>query len=137
MDLINNRHCNKYMQSDFIKYGYSGFTFEILEICSEFEMNNLEKEYIRNLELGDYNIAGLKLENKTLVGDILPTKATPQDSVLVFNISNFINDNFKPDKQIDINAIKNKFQLSRRQWDTIRTKLNNIEVRGKKTYRLG
>jgi hypothetical protein len=55
----------------------------------------------------------------------------------VKEVENFINDKFDSGEQIEIGLLKETFNLSRREWDTIRNKLNNIEVRGKKTYRLG
>lgn len=32
-DLLNNRHCNTYLQNSFNKYGIDVFYFEILEKC--------------------------------------------------------------------------------------------------------
>lgn len=60
-ELVNNKHINKHLQKDFNKYGYFGFTFEILDICNIDEMNNLEMKYIKELNPeNDYNIIGLK-----------------------------------------------------------------------------
>jgi group I intron endonuclease len=57
LELLNNKHCNKVMQKDFNKYGYKSFTFEILDICVELELNKLEKKYINELNPSfDYNM---------------------------------------------------------------------------------
>lgn len=40
-DLKNKNHTNKYLQSDFLKYGLKGFTFEILESCKQSELIQL------------------------------------------------------------------------------------------------
>ena len=53
----------------------------------------------------------------------------------VKEVEKFINEKFDNGEQIKIDILKETFNLSRREWDTIRTKLRNIEVRGKKTYR--
>lgn len=66
-DLINDRHCNKYIQKDFLKYGYNGFAFEIVDICKSEELNELESKYIKQLTTDNYNIIGLKnIERKHL-----------------------------------------------------------------------
>lgn len=37
-DLKSNTHCNKGLQDDFLKYGFGGFTFDILESCKRSEL---------------------------------------------------------------------------------------------------
>ncbi len=49
-------HHNSKLQLDYNKYGYNNFTFEILEICKESELNEMESHYINNLQSFDKNI---------------------------------------------------------------------------------
>jgi len=41
-DLSNNSHHNEKLQRDFKKYGFASFIFEILETCSNAELNEFE-----------------------------------------------------------------------------------------------
>lgn len=99
-DLINNKHCNKYLQSDFIKYGYSGFIFEILELCIESEMNDLESKYIGSLEIDDYNIIGIKSNNKLLIEDIQPVVYKKSTRTIYEKVKMYITENYKPHQRI-------------------------------------
>lgn len=79
LDLLNRNHSNKYLQKDFSRVGYSGFTFELIELCEVFELDNLEKHYISLLNTNDYNIVGINREkiNKNF-DDIIKIRAKIQ-----------------------------------------------------------
>lgn len=49
-DLINNKHCNKYLQHSFNKHGVNNFKFEIKEICIKEECRTREKYWIEYYE---------------------------------------------------------------------------------------
>lgn len=54
-DLINNKHCNKYLQRAFNKYKIDNFYYEIIEVCNS--ENCIEKEqYWINLLKPHYNL---------------------------------------------------------------------------------
>ena len=58
--LVNNTHFNQHLQSSFNHYGLSDFNFRIIKECSEKDLDNWERWYIRvfntqNRECG-YNI---------------------------------------------------------------------------------
>jgi group I intron endonuclease len=53
--LKNNKHCNKYLQYSYNKYGKENFIYEILEICNENIIIEREQFYI-DLYNPDYNI---------------------------------------------------------------------------------
>jgi group I intron endonuclease len=63
-DLLNNKHHNYYLQKDFTKNGYNGFTYEILDICDFEDLNKLESEYINQLDINDYNINGVNNKHR-------------------------------------------------------------------------
>lgn len=57
-DLINNRHCNIYLQQDFNRYGMDIFSFNILyESLTESEANIIEEELINCNYDSNYNIS--------------------------------------------------------------------------------
>jgi group I intron endonuclease len=62
--LLSNKHHNYYLQKDFIKNGYNGFTYEILDICDFEDLNKLESEYINQLDINDYNINGINNKHR-------------------------------------------------------------------------
>ena len=83
------------------------------------------------------------IENTLKTQPITPFKNTNVLSISkhktsdrVKEVSNFINEKFDDGEKIDIELVKETFNLSRREWDTIRSKLDNIEVKGKKTYKI-
>ena len=65
--LLSNKHHNYYLQKDFIKNGYNGFTYEILDICDFEDLNKLESEYINQLDINDYNINGINNKHKSFL----------------------------------------------------------------------
>ena len=44
--LRNNQHRNAYLQNAWNKYGENNFTFNIIKICSEADLDKFEKQYI-------------------------------------------------------------------------------------------
>lgn len=44
--LHTNRHYNKHFQSSWDKYGEENFTFNVIELCSVYEILNVEQKYI-------------------------------------------------------------------------------------------
>lgn len=54
-DLINNRHCNSYLQRSFNKYGINNFYYEIIEICEAEECIEKEQSWM-NLLKPHYNL---------------------------------------------------------------------------------
>ena len=62
--LLSNKHHNYYLQKDFIKNGYNGFTYEILDICDFEDLNKLESEYVNQLDINDYNINGINNKHR-------------------------------------------------------------------------
>lgn len=46
-ELRHNRHCNPYLQKAFNKYNESNFKLKVLEECSEKELDNKEKYWIK------------------------------------------------------------------------------------------
>lgn len=53
--LINNKHCNEYLQLSFNKYGNDCFIFEIIEYCEIEKLVEREQYYIDTLN-PEYNI---------------------------------------------------------------------------------
>lgn len=49
-DLKKNKHSNSHLQSAWNKYGKDNFTFEILEVCTDKELNEREIYYINNYQ---------------------------------------------------------------------------------------
>ena len=45
--LRKGEHGNIYLQHSYVKYGSEAFEFSILEVCSESELSELERYYIR------------------------------------------------------------------------------------------
>lgn len=129
-DLINNKHPNKYLQKDFSKYGYNGLTFEILDICTIEEMNNLELDYISELDSNkDYNIIGLKNE-KTII------QSNDIDNEIIGKIKEHIYDEYVQDQKI--NKFQNRFNLTLTNYRKIIEKLkeeNIIYTKNRNTYR--
>lgn len=65
-------HTNKYLNSSWLKYGKNSFTFKILEICEQYDLNKKETHWIKkyetlNRELG-YNLKYVD-NNKTIISD--------------------------------------------------------------------
>lgn len=54
-DLLKNKHCNKYLQSSFNKYGIENFCYIIIEKCEPKECLIKEQYYIDNLN-PEYNL---------------------------------------------------------------------------------
>jgi group I intron endonuclease len=54
-DLLNNKHCNKYLQNSFNKYGIDNFYHFILEKCDPKECIKIEQYYIDILK-PEYNL---------------------------------------------------------------------------------
>lgn len=121
-DLMDNRHSNKKLQNDFIRFGYTGFTFEIIEICDSKNLNNLEAKYIKGLSNDDYNINNISNNN-------------PNKSKSISTIENYIIQNYKVNETIKVNQIRKKFNLSRNKWYEVKNQMNIIKTVGTCTKR--
>lgn len=57
-DLRNNKHCNKFLQEDFLKYGEVSFDFSVISLCEVEVLDLLETHYIKKYkeEGRSYNI---------------------------------------------------------------------------------
>ncbi len=58
-ELKNNKHCNKYLQHSFNKYGEENFKFEVIEYCEKEKLIEREQYYMdlyKACELG-YNLS--------------------------------------------------------------------------------
>lgn len=130
--LINNKHSNKYLQKDFNKYGYNGFTFEILDICTIEEINNLELDYISELNSNnDYNIIGLKSEKAIIQNSYI-------DNEIIEKIKEHIYDEYVPNQKI--NKFQNRFNLTLTNYRKIQEELkeeNIIYTKNRNTYLKG
>lgn len=129
IDLINNKHPNKYLQKDFNKYGHNGFSFEILDICTTEELGELELDYISKLNSSeDYNITGLKykIQNNT------PLKI---DVPIFDQVKEFLKLNYSKDDRIHM--FQKEFNLTYRGYRRISNQLqkeNIIYIKNKNTY---
>lgn len=58
-DLRKSKHCNKYLQNAFNKYGEDNFEFKIIEICEKEDYKELEQKYLNEVEDWDscYNLS--------------------------------------------------------------------------------
>lgn len=57
-NMKNNKHVNKDISEDVIKYGLDSFEFKILEYCSNSKLSRAELKYLK-----EYNEKGIKLYN--------------------------------------------------------------------------
>jgi group I intron endonuclease len=121
-DLMDNRHSNKKLQNDFIRFGYTGFTFEIIEICDLKNLNNLEAKYIKELSDDNYNINN-------------PSNNNLSKNKLIHTIENYIIENYKVNETIKVHRIRKKFNLSRNKWYEIKNQMNIIKTVGTCTKR--
>lgn len=55
-NLRKDKHCNKYFQNAWNKYGESSFEFKVLEVCEESELSTLEQSYLNTLKPWKRNI---------------------------------------------------------------------------------
>ena len=66
-DLKNNKHCNKYLQASWNKYGEKSFKFEIIELCEKDVLEVREQFWIDWLKSTDdkfgYNLRKLANNN--------------------------------------------------------------------------
>ena len=90
--LNTNKHCNKYLQNAWSKYGQDNFKFEIICLCTEDKLNDLEIQFIStynsfckgngyNLTLGGEGTTGHKLseEAKQIIGQAQKGKTISQE----------------------------------------------------------
>lgn len=52
-DLRNKKHCNRYLQNEWNKYGEKSFEFSVLYKCISYELNFYEREYIKKYRSDD------------------------------------------------------------------------------------
>lgn len=52
-ELNKNKHCNEFLQNDWIQYGNNSFKFEILEECDADDLDKLERYYINKYNTTD------------------------------------------------------------------------------------
>jgi group I intron endonuclease len=90
-DLFNNSHGNKYLQKDFIKYGYCNFSFKIIDICTIEELSKLELRYIEQLDDGDYNVFGLKDVIKSKYSKVVHKKLFTERPLSIKHIQKVFN----------------------------------------------
>lgn len=57
-------HENDLLQKDFLEHGCINFIFEIVELCNENELIELESKYINKLNDNDYNISRTNIKKK-------------------------------------------------------------------------
>ena len=62
-ELNSNKHKNDYLQNAWNKYGEENFTFTILEVCQQHQLNQLEKYYINKYDTFNNDINGYNLQS--------------------------------------------------------------------------
>lgn len=123
----------------FKKYGYSTFRFEILEVCSNTELNEFEKEYIDNLDDDDYNIAGTTNKQLPKIETIVVNNDYPSikkySDEYIQNIRNYIESKYNSGDVVNSKDIRTRFNLNDRQWAKIKCYLGGVVLTtGTKTY---
>ncbi|MEN8907866.1 MAG: GIY-YIG nuclease family protein [Clostridiales bacterium] len=120
-DLIGNRHTNIILQKDFNKYGYNGFMFEILDICSIEDMGKLESYYIKLLDSeNDYNVLGLRNNEQRKTKASYKHNKHSELVGIARTIDQYIVISYNQDELIKAKEIKDKFGIEKqRKWAKI------------------
>ena len=95
-DLINNRHCSKYLQNSFNKYGNDNFEIIILELCEK-EMLLIKEEYYLDL---------YKSYNREYGFNTCEIAGSPSKKILSEETKNKISNSMKGRKHSDETKIK-------------------------------
>lgn len=133
-DLIGNRHTNIILQKDFNKYGYNGFMFEILDICSIEDMGKLESYYIKLLDSeNDYNVLGLRTKEKKRSKRCQHSNAKNNVMEIIKKADEYILINYSPGDLVRVTQLKENLEIKDRLWkDKIIYFLKNAKLNDNK-----